>query len=162
MQKIICFHLVDEPNGYLSNWYPSPFTLDGIAYSCVEQYMMYQKAVTFGDTDTANAILAADDPGKIKALGRSVQNYSDTIWNGIRQIVVYRGLLEKFRQNADLKRQLLATHPHILAECALRDKIWGLGMTMHDEYRFEPDLWQGQNLLGFALMMVRQELAQEQ
>lgn len=60
-----------------------------------------------------------------------------------------------------LKRQLLATHPHILAECALRDKIWGIGMTMHDEYRFEPDLWEGQNLLGFALMTVRQELAQE-
>ena len=161
MQKIICFHLVDEPNGYLSNWYPSPFALDGIAYSCVEQYMMYQKAVTFGDTDAANAILAANNPGKIKALGRSVQNYSDTIWDGIRQIVVYRGILEKFRHNEDLKQQLLATHPHILAECALWDKIWGIGMTMHDEYRFEPDLWQGQNLLGFALMMVRQELAQE-
>ena len=77
MSKIICFHLVDEPNGYLSNWYPSPFTLDGIAYSTVEQYMMYQKAVTFGDTDTANAILAADDPGKIKTLynDRLSKNY---------------------------------------------------------------------------------------
>ena len=161
MSKIICFHLVDEPNGYLSNWYPSPFTLDGIAYSSAEQYMMHQKAVIFGDTETANAILATSDPGKIKALGRSVQNYSDTVWNGVRQIVVYRGLLEKFRQNEDLKQQLLATHPHILAECALQDKIWGIGMTMHDEYRFEPDLWEGQNLLGFTLMMVREELARE-
>ena len=73
--------------------------------------------------------------------------------------MVYRGLLEKFRQNENLKQQLLATAPHILAECALQDKIWGIGMTMHDEYRFEPDLWQGQNLLGFALMMVRNELS---
>lgn len=162
MGKILCFHLIDEPNGYLSNWYPSPFTMDGICYASVEQYMMHQKTVTFGDSETAAAILATDDPGKIKALGRSVRNYSDPIWNGIRQIVVYRGLLEKFRQNAELKRQLLATHPHILAECALRDNIWGIGMTMHDEYRFHPDLWQGQNLLGFTLMMVRQELAQEQ
>ena len=162
MNKIICFHLVNEPNGYLSNWYSSPFILDGISYSSVEQYMMYQKAVTFGDTDIANAVLATDDPGKIKALGRSVQNYSDTIWNGVRQIVVYRGLLEKFRQNENLKQQLLATAPHILAECALRDKVWGIGMTMHDEYRFEPDLWEGQNLLGFTLMMVREELKTKQ
>lgn len=161
MDKIICFHLIDEPNGFLSNWYPSPFTLDGIPYSCVEQYMMHQKAITFNDTETAAAILATDNPGKIKALGRSVQNYRDTVWNGIRQIVVYRGLLEKFRQNPTLKQLLLATHPHILAECALRDNIWGIGMTMHDEYRIELDLWQGQNLLGFTLMMVREELSKE-
>ena len=123
--------------------------------------MMHQKAVIFGDTETANAILSTDNVGKIKAMGRSVQNYSDTIWNGVRQIVVYRGLLAKFRQNEDLKQQLLATHPHILAECALRDNIWGIGMTMHDEYCFEPDLWEGQNLLGFTLMLVREELARE-
>ena len=161
MNKIICFHLVDEPNGYLSNWYPAPFTLDGHRFTSVEQYMMYRKAITFGDTETAQAILSTDNVGKIKALGRSVLGYSDTVWNGIRQIVVYRALLEKFRQNPDLKSQLLATHPHTLAECALQDKIWGIGMTMHDEYRFEPDLWPGQNLLGFTLMMVRDELSKE-
>lgn len=161
MNKIICFHLIDEPNGYLSNWYPSPFTLDGIRYSTAEQYMMYQKAVIFGDSETAAAILATDNVGKIKALGRSVRNYNEAVWNGIRQIVVYKGLLEKFRQNEDLKQQLLATHPHILAECALQDKIWAIGMAMHDEYRFEPELWEGQNLLGFTLMMVRAELSQE-
>ena len=161
MDKIICFHLIDEPNGYLSNWYPSPFTLDGQRFTSVEQYMMYRKSITFGDTKTAQAILSTDNVGKIKALGRSVRGYSDTVWNGIRQIVVYRALLEKFRQNPDLKVQLLATHPHTLAECALQDKIWGIGMTMHDEYRFEPDLWPGQNLLGFTLMTVREELSKE-
>ena len=161
MDKIICFHLVDEPNGYLSNWYPAPFILDGQHFTSVEQYMMYRKAITFGDTETAQAILSTDNVGKIKALGRSVRCYSDTVWNGIRQIVVYRALLEKFRQNPDLKSQLLSTHPHTLAECALQDKIWGIGMTMHDEYRFEPDLWPGQNLLGFTLMTVREELSKE-
>ena len=161
MDKILCFHLVDEPNGFLSNWYPSPFTLAGQHFTSVEQYMMYRKAITFGDAKTAQAILSTDNVGKIKALGRSVLGYSDIVWNGIRQIVVYRALLEKFRQNPDLKVQLLATHPHTLAECALQDKIWGIGMTMHDEYRFEPDLWPGQNLLGFTLMTVREELSKE-
>ncbi len=159
MNKIICFHSPDEPNGYLSNWYPSPFTQDGITFSSMEQYMMYRKAVVFGDTETADAILATDNVGKIKALGRSVQNYDDTRWNGIRQIIVYKGLLEKFRQNPDLKLKLLSTAPHTLAECAMQDKIWGIGLTMHDESRFEPDLWEGQNLLGFTLMMVREELS---
>lgn len=161
MPKIICFHSPDEPNGYLSNWYPSPFTADGQHYSSMEQYMMHQKALLFGDAETAAAILATNNVGKIKALGRCVQNFNDTIWNGVRQIIVYRGLLEKFRQNPDLKRQLLATHPHILAECAVMDKIWAIGLSMKDEYRLEPDLWQGQNLLGFTLMQVREQLKKE-
>ena len=28
MEKIICFHNPDEENGYLSNWYPSSFTVN--------------------------------------------------------------------------------------------------------------------------------------
>lgn len=161
MQKIICFHNPNEPNGYLSNWYPSPFTIDGQSFTSMEQYMMYQKAVTFRDEVSAAAILATENVGKIKAIGRSVQNYNDTVWNGIRQIIVYRGLLEKFRQNPELKAKLLATAPHTLAECAMQDKIWGIGLTMHDECRFDPELWEGQNLLGFTLMMVRDELSKE-
>ena len=161
MPKIICFHDPNEPNGFLSNWYPSPFTFDGQSYSSMEQYMMHQKAHLFGDAETAAAILATDNVGKVKALGRCVQNYSDPLWNGVRQIIVYRGLLEKFRQNEDLKHQLLATHPHILAECAVQDKIWAIGLSIKDEYRLEPDLWQGQNLLGFALMQVREQLKKE-
>ena len=35
MPKIICFHAPDEPNGYLSNWYPSPFTAAGRHYSSI-------------------------------------------------------------------------------------------------------------------------------
>ena len=43
--NVICFHNVDEENGYLSNWYPSPFTLHGVDFSSMEQYMMYRKAI---------------------------------------------------------------------------------------------------------------------
>jgi predicted NAD-dependent protein-ADP-ribosyltransferase YbiA (DUF1768 family) len=39
---------------------------------------------------------------RIKALGRLVRNYNDSYWSGIRQIVVYEGLLAKFKQNEDL------------------------------------------------------------
>ena len=161
MPRIICFHLTDEPYGFLSNWYPSKFTLDGMTFTSMEQYMMYRKAELFNDHETAQAILSTDNVGKIKALGRSVRNYDDTLWNGVRQIIVYKGLLEKFRQNPDLKAMLLATYPHTLAEAAMQDKIWGIGISNHDECRYEPDLWEGQNLLGFTLMMVRDELSKE-
>ena len=56
--RVICFHNPNEENGYLSNWYPSPFTVEKKAFSSMEQFMMYKKAVIFGDFDIANKILA--------------------------------------------------------------------------------------------------------
>ncbi len=120
--------------------------------------MMYQKAVLFGDARIAGEILKTSDAGKIKAYGRKVFGYNDAIWNGARQIIVYNGLLEKFGQNMELKEMLLKTEGHILAECAVRDKIWGIGISMKDENRFDINKWRGQNLLGFALMEARRSL----
>ena len=161
MRKVVCFHNPDEINGYLSNWYLSEFSMEGIMFSSMEQYMMYKKAVLFDDKETAEKILATDNVGAIKALGRSVKNYNDTIWNGVRQIAIYSGLLEKFRQNEELKAKLLSTHDAVLAECAVQDRIWGIGLSMKDENRFDMSKWQGQNLLGFALMLVREALTEK-
>ena len=158
MRQIVCFHNPDEMNGYLSNWYLSDFEVNGIKYSSMEQYMMHQKAVLFHDNEIAEQILAISDGGKFKALGREVKKYNDVIWNGMRQIIIYEGLLEKFRQNDDLKNELLTTGQDILAECAVQDRIWGIGLSMKDEKRFNMDEWQGQNLLGFSLMRVREVL----
>lgn len=155
---VICFHGKNEENGYLSNWYPSTFTLHGITFSSMEQYMMYRKASCFGDENIAAQILATDDVSEIKALGRLVSGYDESIWNGIRQIVVYNGLLAKFSQNPEMMEQLKATGKAIPAECAVKDKIWGIGMSMQDPDRFDPAKWKGQNLLGYALMMVREKL----
>ena len=120
--------------------------------------MMYKKAVRFDDKDTADKILATDDVAEIKALGRLVANYNESCWNGVRQIIIFEGLLAKFSQNEDLKKQLKATENCVLAECAVNDKIWGIGLSMKDSNRFEIDKWNGQNLLGYALMMVRERL----
>lgn len=106
--SIVCFHNPDEENGYLSNWYLSEFECDGIRFSSMEQYMMYQKAICFGDTKIAEKILETTDVAQIKALGRKVSNYNETIWNGKRQILVYNGLCAKF-QNPELKAKLKDT-----------------------------------------------------
>ena len=160
MRRIVCFHNPDDPNGYLSNWYLSDFTVDGIRYTSMEQYMMHRKALVFGDNASAHEILSTSDVGKIKALGRGVKNYDDRIWSGMRQVIVCKGLLEKFRQNDDLREKLLSTGDDILAECAVQDKIWGIGLSMSDPDRFDMKKWKGQGLLGFSLMFVREELAE--
>lgn len=158
MNKVICFHNPNEENGWLSNWYLSSFTLEGVTFSSMEQYMMYEKAITFGDFDMAQKILTEEDVSKIKQYGRQVANYDDVVWNGIRQIIVYRGLLAKFLQNQELSRKLKGTGEAVLAECAVHDKIWGIGLSMQDTNRFDMQKWNGQNLLGFALMQVRGQI----
>lgn len=158
MMKVICFHNPNEENGYLSNWYSSVFTVVGVSFSSMEQFMMYRKAVCFHDNPAAMKILATDDVAKIKALGRAVSNYEESLWNGIRQIVVYEGLIAKFSQNEDLKEQFKATGNAVLAECAVKDRIWGIGWSMKDADRFNKSKWNGQNLFGYTLMMVRERL----
>ena len=157
--KVICFHKPGEENGYLSNWYLSRFSVNGITFSSMEQYMMYCKAICFHDDSIAVQILATDDVAEIKAFGRLVKNYNDSHWNGVRQIAVYEGLCAKFSQNEDLKAQFLSTGDAVLAECAVNDRIWGVGLSMHNPDRFDCAKWKGQNLLGYALMMVRQKLS---
>ncbi len=105
--------------------------------------------------ENAEKILATTDVAVIKALGRKVKGYNDGYWNGVRQLLVYEGLKEKFVQNKDLKKLLLDTEDSILAECAVNDRIWGIDLSMKDSNRLESEKWRGQNLLGYALMMVR-------
>lgn len=155
---VICFHDENEENGYLSNWYPSLFTVDGVKFSSMEQFMMYRKAVCFHDEKIAAQILATDDAATIKALGRLVSGYDDERWSKVRQRVVYEGLMAKFSQNVDLQERLKATGTALIAECAVKDRIWGIGLSMQDPDRFEQAKWQGQNLLGYTLMMVRDGL----
>lgn len=152
---MVFFHNPEEENGYLSNWYMSDFELHGLKYSSMEQYMMYQKAVCFGDNSIAAEVMHTSDVAEIKAFGRMVSNYNDNIWAGKRQIVVYKGLCAKFSQNEELWEKLKGTKDAILAECAVRDRIWGIGLSMNDSERFDMNKWTGKNLLGYALMEVR-------
>ncbi len=156
--QVICFHNPNEENGYLSNWYSSEFTLNGITYSSMEQFMMYQKAVCFQDEEVGQRILSISDVARIKEYGRMVSNYDDNIWCGVRQIVVYEGLVAKFSQNEELRKAILDTQDAFLAECAVRDCAWGIGLSMTDPKRLDISQWKGQNLLGYALMMVRNKL----
>lgn len=155
------FHLVDEPNGYLSNWYPSEFSLDGVTFNCVEQYMMWKKAEFFEDHETAEKILNTKDPAVMKNLGRSMKGYIDSKWAAARYNFVHDAVLAKFSQNSDLKEQLLSTSG-LFAECAQNDLVWGIGLAMDDNEKIDRTRWRGQNLLGMILEDVYKTLKAEE
>lgn len=144
-----------------SNWFISEFEVKGVRFNCVEQFMMYCKAKLFGDELTAGKIMSAARPREQKALGRSVKNYDDEAWCERRGRIVARGCYAKFSQNPALRDALLATDGTVLVEASPYDRIWGVGLAEHDPRVLDPRKWQGQNLLGIALMEVREKLVSE-
>ena len=157
----VFFHKPEEPNGYLSNWFLCSFDLDDMHFSSVEQYIMYRKCKLFGDDVSAVAVLATDDVATQQAIGRNARGYIDAVWAGARQMVAYRALMAKFSQNEVLRQQLLDTGDAYLVECAGSDKIWACGIRLDDDRRFDASNWKGSNILGFALMEVREKLKGE-
>ena len=157
VDAIFFFHPTGT-NDYLSNWYPSPFEIDGVRFVSMEQYIMYKKSIVFGDAKTASAILATDKPAAHKKLGRRASGYVNAVWGGIRQLVALRGLLAKFGQNAELKEKLFATGDAWLVESSRFDVVWACGCGLNDSKRLDVAQWRGTNILGFALMEARDVL----
>ncbi len=139
-------------------WRNSVFKVDAEEYFCAEQYMMAQKAGIFGDKEIEMKIMNSSTPKEIKALGRKVKNFDQKIWDKVKYSVVLNGNYYKFTQNKEMRDFLLSTEDKILVEASPLDKIWGIGIAESSELSTVPNKWKGQNLLGFALMEVRDEL----
>jgi ribA/ribD-fused uncharacterized protein len=142
-----------------SQWHRCEFSdLSGVRFSSAEQYMMYQKAMLFGDRDSAKKILATDNQCDIKALGRKIKNFDEARWVANRETIVIAGNVLKFSQNRLLLDRLLATGSKFMVEASPYDNIWGIGMSRERAIITPVHLW-GTNLLGKCLNQVRSRLA---
>lgn len=141
-----------------SQWWLSSFVVDNVTYKTAEHWMMAKKAELFGDKAILEKIIHANSPAEAKKLGREVKNYVDTVWLENRYEIVRQGNFHKFSQNAALKEFLVHTNERILVEASPVDPIWGIVMAADHKDAPNPEKWKGLNLLGFALMEVRDEL----
>lgn len=142
----------------LSQWYPSPFIINGILYQTCEHWMMAEKARLFNDEESEELIINCNTPSEAKSYGRKVKNFDETTWKKKAKQVVCEGNHAKFSQNSKLKEFLTSTKGKILVEASPYDKIWGIGLGENDVRALNPNEWQGENLLGFCLMEVRSVL----
>lgn len=138
-----------------SQWAEFPFTIEGITYKTAEHWMMAHKALLFGDQVIFDKIINANKPAEAKELGRQIAGYDDLIWNEKKFDIVKLGNIHKFSQHPLLAEYLLSTAPRILVEASPVDPIWGIGMASDHKDINHINAWRGQNLLGFALMEVR-------
>lgn len=144
-----------------SQWWLSSFEVKGVIYKTAEHWMMAKKAELFNDQEILNKIIQAKSPAEAKKLGREVRNYDDKLWLENRFEIVKQGNYHKFSQDPDLKFFLLNTNDRILVEASPVDPIWGIGMASEHKDINNPEKWDGLNLLGFALMEIRDELKQK-
>lgn len=142
----------------LSQWWPSPFTVDGVEYATAEHWMMAAKARLFDDPDAERRAVEAPNPALAKKAGRLVRGFDEAIWQRERFGIVVEGSVHKFAAHADLRTFLLATGDRVLVEASPVDRVWGIGLAADDERAADPERWRGPNLLGFALMEARKRL----
>ncbi len=145
-----------------SQWWMCKFQIDGVEYSCAEQYMMAEKARMFRDEEMERCIMQAKQPKEMKAYGRAVQNFDKEKWDKSCYEIVKRGNMAKFSQNKELWEFLKNTKDRILVEASPRDRIWGIGMGKANPDAENPMKWKGKNLLGFAITEVRDILIDEE
>ncbi len=142
----------------LSQWWPSPFTVDGVEYATAEHWMMASKARLFGDVEAERKAVAASSPAMAKKVGRLVRGFDEALWERERFGIVVEGSVHKFAAHDDLRAWLLGTTGRVLVEASPLDRVWGIGLAADDERAMDPTKWRGPNLLGFALMEARERL----
>ncbi len=142
----------------LSQWWMEEFWAVARKYCCMEQYMMEKKAELFADGQTRKQIMESKTPDQFKALGRKVQGFEQELWDRAKFSIVLNGNWCKFSQSRRLRDFLLSTGDRVLVEASPYDTVWGIGLSADAPDAKNPWNWRGENLLGFALMEVRDEL----
>ncbi len=141
-----------------SQWWESEFKIGKEIYKTAEHYMMAEKAKLFGDYEMLEKIMECKSPAAAKKLGRQVRGFNNEVWEANRFEIVKQANHYKFSQNSELADFLMKTNKRVLVEASPVDRIWGIGLASDHDNAQNPNKWRGLNLLGFALMEVRDQL----
>ncbi len=138
------FYSTNEPFGEFSNFSQHGIEMDGLWWPTVEHYFQAQK---FEDAAYRERIRTAPDPKKAAELGRSRAMPLRADWEQIKEDVMARAVLQKFKTHRALRELLLSTGSQPIVENAPGDYYWGCGKD-----------GSGQNKLGQILEHVRAHL----
>lgn len=146
--------------GSLANYFDTRFTWNKREFKSVAQAYAYAKAVTF-DKSYIPIILEQVSARRAEELGREIPAFDEEVWSEKRYKVMYDLLKTKFTNDEWLTHELLSTEDKILVYGVEEDKIWGAGLGFYTNKILDESNWVGENLLGKALMELRDELKGE-
>lgn len=130
--------------GYLANYSPYGFIVDGVYYPTAEHYYQSEK---FDDVKIKNQIIACSTPKEASMIGRRRDLPRKKNFHDQKLFVMYQGVLEKFRQNPDIRSKLIESRNQEIREMTVKENYWGMG-----------PLLDGENHMGKILMMVREQV----
>ena len=148
-------HRETAPFAACSQFYPRDIRIEGLTFTCCEQWMHWRKALLFQDPATAEAILATADPAEHKRLGRQVSGFSQPMWHAVARDIVFRANMAKFSQHPDLLASLDPSRGTTLVEAAPNDRLWGIGLAKDDPRAGKRAEWLGSNWLGEVVTSLR-------
>ena len=147
MEKIY-FYSPRFEYGALSNFSFHGFKAEGFYWKTSEHYFQAHKFVN--SPYHFNRVLKAKTPSEAAIIGRDRTLPLRSDWEFVKESVMKKGLLAKFRQNNNIKKLLLSTDNKELVEKTTTDYYWGCGSNKT-----------GKNMLGKLLMTVRDQLKAE-
>jgi ribA/ribD-fused uncharacterized protein len=145
--------------GCLHQEWVESFLVDGIAYPTMEHFHQAAKARLFGDTDARDAVLATPYASMAKQIGSRIRGFDEHEWRRQQYDVLVAGNHAKFSTLGAPGAFLASTGSKIIVYASPADRVLGLGLPPRHHAVGIPGEWRGPNLLGFALMEVRDRLA---
>lgn len=140
------FYRMNQPGGYMSNYYKARFFIYDRWWDTCEHAYQAQKCVNPIEYEAIHGAIKANDA---RLMGQKVQMREH--WNDIhKDRVMEECVRAKFLQHKDLRDQLMATGEEELIEDSPYDWYWGCGAD-----------GTGKNMLGKVLMKIRKELQGE-
>lgn len=146
--KVIYFYKADEHYGCFSNFSPHPIYCQGEHWATVEHFYQAHKFISTPDEVIIPKIRQAPTPKEAAAIGRDPQYSLRHDWDHVKQMVMWEGVLTKFKTHPDIAKILLDTGTAELIEDSPIDYYWGCGANRT-----------GYNHLGKILMRVRNLLS---
>ncbi|MBL1179345.1 NADAR family protein [Pantanalinema sp. GBBB05] len=137
----------EKPYGCFSNFSAHGFMLDELYWATSEHYFQAQK---FINTPSLEKVRQAKTPKDAAKMGRDRSLPLRSDWEQVKDDVMRKAVLQKFKTHADIRAILLATGSDVLVENSAIDYYWGCGKD-----------GSGKNKLGQILMEVRELLRSE-
>jgi len=147
--------------GFLSLKWTVEIEINGTMYNSAHQAIAAEIAKAFNDQENLQKIMITETPDEVTYNLDDVPGDSDaneTKWNDLTKQLINDINLRKFEQYPELSGRLLETKSAMLGAYLPDDNLIGIGLSLDNIQAQNPINWTGQNLLGKALMNIREKI----
>jgi ribA/ribD-fused uncharacterized protein len=160
--KVILFAQPDTNDyGFLSLDWSVELEFNGTMYHSAKQALAAELAKGFNDEENLQRIMTTESATEITYDLSNVPGDADANepkWNDLTKRLLYDINIVKFNQYPELAGRLLETKNAQLGAYIPDDNLLGIGISIDNVQAQNPVNWTGQNLLGKALMDIRQKM----